>query len=169
MTPEPFRMSPREFAASELFARTFEEGMDLVEETAAYLEGPGRRAAKDLSRLGALAYAGESMRLTTQLMQVASWLLVHRAVRDGEMSDTEAFEERFRITRRPRPGRLVEGTEELPERLLSLVEEADRVFLRIARLDARIFGEPSDDDGPAANPVADHMALLNKAFGEDER
>jgi len=32
-----------DFAASELFDRTFMEGMELVEETAAYLDGAGRQ------------------------------------------------------------------------------------------------------------------------------
>ena len=74
-----------DFARSELFDRTFQEGMDLVEETAGYLDGSGRQESKALSRNAALAYAGESMRLTTRLMQVASWLLVQRAVREGDM------------------------------------------------------------------------------------
>ena len=75
----------QDFAASELFDRTFQEGMELVEETAAYLDGAGRQESKLLSRAAALAYAAESMRLTTRLMQVASWLLVQRAVREGDM------------------------------------------------------------------------------------
>ena len=33
----------RDFAASELFNRTFMEGMELVEEVAAYLDGLGRQ------------------------------------------------------------------------------------------------------------------------------
>jgi len=70
-----------DFARSELFDRTFQEGMALVEETASYLDGPGRQESKSLERRLALGYAGESMRLTTRLMQVASWLLVQRAVR----------------------------------------------------------------------------------------
>lgn len=72
-----------DFARSELFDRTFQEGMELVEETAAYLDGDGRRESKLLSRSTALLYAGESMKLTTRLMQIASWLLVQRAVREG--------------------------------------------------------------------------------------
>lgn len=68
----------RDFARSELFDRTFREGMELVEETAAYLDGEGRRDSKMLSRAAALAYAAESMKLTTRLMQIASWLLVQR-------------------------------------------------------------------------------------------
>ena len=78
-----------DFARSELFDRTFREGMELVEETAAYLDGDGRRESKLLSRAAALAYAGESMKLTTRLMQIASWLLVQRAVQIGRASCRE--------------------------------------------------------------------------------
>jgi len=39
-----------EFTRSELFAKTFREGMDMVEETAAYLDGPGRQDSKKLKR-----------------------------------------------------------------------------------------------------------------------
>jgi regulator of CtrA degradation len=87
----------RDFASSEMFERTFAEGMQLVEETAAYLDGVGRKESKLLSRNAALVYAGESMRLTTRLMQIASWLLVQRAVREGDMAATEASQERYRI------------------------------------------------------------------------
>src|SRR6201996_2811252 len=87
----------QDFASSELFDRTFQEGMELVEETAAYLDGAGRQDSKLLSRTAALAYAGESMRLTTRLMQVASWLLVQRAVREGDMPPAEACQDRYRL------------------------------------------------------------------------
>ena len=87
----------QDFARSELFERTFQEGMELVEETAAYLDGGGRQESKLLSRNAALAYAAESMRLTTRLMQVASWLLVQRAVREGNMVPAAACEDRYRL------------------------------------------------------------------------
>ena len=87
----------QDFAASELFDRTFQEGMDLVEETAAYLDGAGRHDSKRLPRKAALAYASESMRLTTRLMQLASWLLVQRAVREGQMPASEACQDRYRV------------------------------------------------------------------------
>ncbi|MFL6813090.1 MAG: DUF1465 family protein, partial [Bradyrhizobium sp.] len=60
---------------SAAFSALFREGMDLVEETAAYLDGAGRTEAKALDRSVGLTYATESMRLTTRLMQLASWLL----------------------------------------------------------------------------------------------
>ena len=74
--PVPFA---RSFVASEAFRTLFREGMTMVETTAAYLDGPGREASRALGRDIALAYASESMRLTTRLMQIASWLLLQRA------------------------------------------------------------------------------------------
>src|SRR6266511_1948972 len=84
-------------ASSQAFASLFRDGMSLVEETAAYLDGPGRKESKILERAAALAYATESMRLTTRLMQLASWLLLHRAVNEGEMSLDQASRERTKV------------------------------------------------------------------------
>ena len=84
-------------AGSQAFADLFRDGMALVEETAAYLDGPGRQESKKLERSGALAYATESMRLTTRLMQLASWLLLHRAVKEGEMSLAQANKEKAKV------------------------------------------------------------------------
>jgi regulator of CtrA degradation len=168
MVSEPVSITPRDFAASDLFARTFTEGMGLVEETAAYLEGPGRAASRDLAREAALEYASESMRLTTKLMQVASWLLVHRAVREGEMTDDEAREERYRL-------RDVESAAttplavrgQLPAALKDLRDRADRLFDRVRRLDARLHG----DGAPAsqANPVGSQLKALERAFNTNRR
>src|ERR1700746_3485201 len=96
--PLPWRADViQDFARSELFERTFQEGMDVVEETAAYRDGGGRQESKMLSRNAALAYASESMRLTTRLMQVASWLLVQRAVREGDMKAEAALDASYRL------------------------------------------------------------------------
>ena len=66
-------------AFSRSFQPLFNEGMALVDETAVYLDGAGRVEAKAMSKAAATLYAAESMRLTTRLMQVASWLLLQRA------------------------------------------------------------------------------------------
>src|SRR3974390_1691174 len=84
-------------AASQSFSALFRDGMKLVEETASYLDGPGRQQSKKLDRAGALAYATESMRLTTRLMQLPSWLLLHRAVNEGEMSLDQANKEKTKV------------------------------------------------------------------------
>src|SRR5271169_2679348 len=84
-------------AASQSFSGLFRDGMKLVEETASYLDGPGRKESKRLDRSAALCYATESMRLTTRLMQLASWLLLHRAVNEGEMSLAQANKEKTKV------------------------------------------------------------------------
>ncbi len=84
-------------AGSPRFKALFRDGMDLVEEVAAYLDGPGREEAKNLPRPVAIAYAAESMRLTTRLMQVASWLLVQRAVNEGDMDPAQAEAEKHKV------------------------------------------------------------------------
>ena len=83
--------------SSSAFKALFREGMALVEETASYLDGPGRKESKKLERIAALTYATESMRLTTRLMQLASWLLLHRAVKEGEMSLAQASKEKSKV------------------------------------------------------------------------
>src|ERR1700733_3210058 len=87
----------QKFTASALFERTFDEGMSLVEETAKYLDGRGRQESRDLPRKAALLYTGESMRVTTRLMQAASWLLVQRAVHEGDMAPEDARDDRYRL------------------------------------------------------------------------
>lgn len=150
-----------DFARSEVFDRTFKEGMALVEETAAYLDGPGRAAAKRLSRAAALAYAGESMRLTTRLMQVASWLLVQRAVRDNEIPMIEAGSTKYRLVSRQEsdPGMLA-GAEELPEALKTLIGKGAAIYERVRRLDENMYG--GGEAAPNAVNVA--QARLAAAF-----
>lgn len=153
-----------EFARSEVFDRTFKEGMAMVEETAAYLDGPGRAASKRLSRSAALAYAGESMRLTTRLMQVASWLLVQRAVRDGEIQLSEAASEKYRlISREAQPATNFAGADELPQALKALIIKGGAIYERVRRIDETMY-EGGEAEG-AANAVSGQLAMLQQAFG----
>ncbi len=56
------------FAASDQFDAIFKEGMALVERTATYLDGAGRKESRALRGPVAVLYATESMRLTTRLL-----------------------------------------------------------------------------------------------------
>jgi regulator of CtrA degradation len=151
----------QDFARSELFDRTFEEGMTLVEETAAYLDGAGRHDSKILSRNAALAYAGESMRLTTRLMQVASWLLVQRAVREGEMEAHAACADNYRLGLESGEPAAVE---DLPFGLVNLLQRSERLYERVRHLDKRMYVEAAAAE-EAPRPVQAHFDRLNAAFG----
>src|SRR3984885_6555255 len=121
---------------SMLFDRTLDEGMSLVEETARYLDGRGREESRVLPRKAALLYAGESMRVTTRLMQAASWLLIQRSVHDGEMRIEDAAGDRYRLGSKEIcfGGRRERG-DALPGALQDLLSRSDNLYRRIARLD----------------------------------
>jgi len=154
----------RDFASSDLFDRTFKEGMALVEETAAYLDGDGRRDSRLLSREDALAYAGESMRLTTRLMQIASWLLVQRAVREGDMDASDACDDKYRVS--PLNVDAEVTAKMLPGGLLNLLDRSNRLYDRISHMDKRMFIDAESDEDKV-NPVMNQMQMLQNAFGAE--
>ncbi len=154
----------RHFAHSDTFKTLFREGMALVEETAAYLDGDGRTESRVLSRGASLGYATESMRLTTRLMQIASWLLLQRAVNEGEMSAEQAGQEQAKVRLRGYNSSVTgPAWDELPARLRSLVERSVRLQDRVVRLDDALSGAVSDL--PAENPVGLEIGRLARAFG----
>jgi regulator of CtrA degradation len=152
----------KDFARSELFDRTFQEGMELVEETAGYLDGSGRQESKHLDRNAALGYASESMRLTTRLMQVASWLLVQRAVREGEMEPSLACDARYRLARET-AARADAAAATLPVGLLDLLDRSERLYDRVMHLDRRMYVDADEVETP--HPVLSQFEKLQAAFG----
>jgi len=159
LNPDSVREAVNDFTTSEMFQRTFDDGMALVEETAAYLDGEGREQSKSLPRRGALAYAGESMRVTTRLMQVASWLLVQRAVRESEMTPEEASDEKYRLgAQEVCRARALDGIELLPSKLIDLLERSGQLYDRVERLDDQLYraGRPNNT---ACGVQAQHDAL----------
>lgn len=153
-------------AGSEAFKSLFKEGMNLVEEAAAYLDGPGRAEAKALPRMEALAYASESMRLTTRLMQLASWLLLQRAVNEGEMSQTQAASEKHKVKLSNQDmATAPEAFHRLPARLRDLVAHSMRLQARIVHLDQLLYARAEAVLPPvASSPVADQIERLRTAF-----
>jgi regulator of CtrA degradation len=150
------------------FKPLYNEGMGLVEQAAEYLDGQGRVEAKRLSRVAATLYAAESMRLTTRLMQIASWLLLQRAANSGEMTRDQVASEKSKVRLDTASAQeTVPGWGELPDAFLSLVNRSLKLQALIRRMDDEIYGK-----GAAAvpqptrllNPVSDQIMLLNTAF-----
>src|SRR3954469_25885557 len=153
-------------AGSEAFKSLFREGMALVEASAAYLDGPGRIEAKTLPRMDALAYASESMRLTTRLMQLASWLLLQRAVNEGEMTQSQAASEKnkVRLSMQDMASR-PDVFAKLPERLKDLVTQSMRLQARIIHLDQLIYAKMVEPPSEPPRPLAAERERLRAAFG----
>jgi regulator of CtrA degradation len=158
----------RRFAQSAQFDAIFDEGMQLVEQTAGYLDGEGRAQSRKLVGPVATVYSTESMRLTTRLLEVASWLLVQRSYKSGEISLEEAEKRRRRIKLRPsgRPSH-IKYFDELPETLRELIVTSFQITDRLIQID-RAMGT-GVGDGQAMppvtrNPVGAQISTIRSAF-----
>ncbi len=153
------------FTSSDQFDGVFQQGMGLVERTAAYLDGAGRKEAKALKPTTAVTYATESMRLTSRLLDLASWLLIRRSLKEGEICEEEAARKRARLKLRAsgRPSHIANFAD-LPETLRALIEESFALGDRIMRLDMALAPAVADPDVKAVNPVAAQIAELRAAF-----
>ena len=158
----------QKLATSESFKALFKEGMGLVEASAAYLDGPGRAEAKLLPRMEALAYASESMRLTTRLMQLASWLLLQRAVNEGEMTQAQAAAEKHKVklSRQELASDAITFAR-MPSQLQELCRQSLRLQSRIMHLDELLY-KPKEPAAAPAQPAGLHAQLdqLRAAFGQ---
>jgi len=153
----------RGFVKSDAFMQLFREGMGLVEATASYLDGEGRGESAALPREVSLTYATESMRLTTRLMQIASWLLVQRAVAEGEMSAEQARTEHNKVRiAEPMLQPTSAEAERLPQRLRDLIGHSIRLQDRIRSLDEQMSGAVRQ---AAANPVRGQLESLQARLG----
>ena len=153
----------RGFVRSEAFMLLFREGMGLVEHTASYLDGDGRKESAALPRMISLTYATESMRLTTRLMQIASWLLVQRAVAEGELTAEQARAENQKVkVADTAVSSAPEDIAQLPETLRELMSHSLRLQARIRHLEGQMSGERRVE---AANPVQNQLANLQARLG----
>jgi regulator of CtrA degradation len=168
---KPFAISFAEkMVASDGFKALFAEGMSLVEATATYLDGDGRQDSRALQRGAALAYASESMRLTTRLMQITSWLLLQRAVNEGELSRSEAEAEHRKVKLQPsETASAPDMLELLPMPLQDLIQQSFRLQARILKLDELLRAEDRPAEPPEENPVAQQVSLLQAALAKGLR
>ena len=120
--------------------------------------------AKALERSVSLAYATESMRLTTRLMQLASWLLLHRAVKEGEMSLSQANREKTKVKLSAAdPGPEGMPIAKLPQQLQDLISRSMNLQSRVRRLDTSIHA-PAAERAPIGNPLVPQLNRLKAAF-----
>jgi regulator of CtrA degradation len=161
----PVSFSER-LASSQIFATLFRDGMALVEETASYLDGAGRLDSKKLERGAALVYATESMRLTTRLMQLASWLLLHRAVKEGEMTLAQASKEKTKVRLAACEPGDAKSIAMLPAKLQELIGRSTKLQADVRRLDTTMHATPAVRI-VGGNPVERQWGLLKAAFESD--
>jgi len=121
------------------FDKTFEEAFALLVEARNYL---AEREQTDAGKLGPglqLAASCECMRLTARLTQMMAWLLVQKAVHDGEIGEAEAARTEHRLGGHAICAtRGAWGQPQLPPRLQRLLDRSHSLYTRVARLDEMV-------------------------------
>jgi regulator of CtrA degradation len=122
-----------------LFTRTYDETLDLIVEARNYMVH-NRPSARRPRRSGDnLRFSCEALRVTSRLTQVMAWLMLQRAVQDGEISAREACDEKHRLS-----GQSVcldesgEEDNEIPAGLRSLLTRSLSLYKRISRLEEMV-------------------------------
>ena len=123
------------------FTRTYDETLDLIVEARNYMvhNRPAGRRARIPASGENLRFSCEALRVTSRLTQVMAWLMLQRAVQDGEISAREACDEKNRLS-----GQSVcldeSGLEdgEIPAGLQSLLNRSLSLYKRISRLEEMV-------------------------------
>jgi regulator of CtrA degradation len=100
-------------------------------------------------------------------MQLASWLLLHRAVKEGEMSLAQANKEKAKVKLSATDRHDPNNIELLPETLRELITRSQALQSKVRRLDATIHNPVPADRVIAFNPVERQLGLLKAAFGAE--
>jgi regulator of CtrA degradation len=139
----------------------YHEAMVLAEEARDYFDKAGQWERQQLSPMDRVLFSCESLKVTTRLMHVISWLLVRKAVMAGEMGEHEAQAPDRRLGRATRTdlndALRMRG---LPEQAVVLVQRSQDLYERLARLE----GTLAADLGPETGGARALFAQLNASF-----
>ncbi|MFN4088219.1 MAG: DUF1465 family protein [Alphaproteobacteria bacterium] len=122
--------------------RTYDEAIGLLVEARDWLirSEPGERDR--LASADRLTMTLEATRMTTQITQVIAWLMVQKAIAEGELAWSEATRPEHRLG-----GRSVcldatgAANERLPESLRDLLDRSRRLYVRVSRLDELVAAQ----------------------------
>ena len=124
-----------------VFRRTYDETVDLMVEAKAYMSRVDVIERERVDVVSGLRMSCEAMRVTSRLTQVMAWLLMQRAVQEGEVTAQEAVAERNRLS-----GADVCLDDSfaqdavLPRGLRSLLDRSFKLYVRISRIEEQILG-----------------------------
>jgi regulator of CtrA degradation len=96
-------------------------------------------------------------------MQLASWLLLHRAVKEGEMTLSQANREKTKVKLSAADPGPDEMLEKLPEQLQVLIARSMILQTKVRRLDTTIHA-PVSERAAIGNPLVPQLNRLKAAF-----
>lgn len=139
------------------------EAIAMADEARTYFSTAGLEDRQTLDPMERVLFSCESLKVTTRLMHVISWLMVGKAVAAGEMTPEEAAAPDRRLGN-------AEGSDEmqeprlalLPPPALSLVRRSQALYDRVRHMEASLFR--NDGGSPAGSGARGLQNRLGEAF-----
>lgn len=135
------------------------EAMVMADEARAYFDMRGGGDPEMDDPLRRVAFACESLKVTTRLMHIIAWLLSQRAWQRGELGDAEMLDEKYRLGHAASTDPALAAT--FPFAARALIEASQDLYERVARLQDRM-ARPRAQIEPS--PARALMERLNTAF-----
>jgi len=124
-----------------VFRKTYDETMDLMVEAKNYLSYVDGKERGRVDAISGLRMSCEAMRVTSRLTQVMAWLMMQRAVQEGEITVVEALSDDNRLSGGDVCLDITFGDDAaLPKGLRSLLDRSFRLYVRISRIEEQILG-----------------------------
>lgn len=119
--------------------RTYQDAMALAERASSYFAYVSDKERGAMSVGAKAALAAESLRISSRIMHAIAWLLTRKAVNAGEIDEAEALKAEHRLG-----GRSICLADpkcdlgQLPQPVVGLLEESERLYRRIDRLETQL-------------------------------
>jgi regulator of CtrA degradation len=137
------------------------EAMVMADEARTYFDSSAA-AEEGGDPLRRVAFACESLKVTTRLMHVIAWLLSQRAWQRGEIGDADLADEKYRL------GRAAQSDPDLAASFAfaarALIEGSQELYERVARLQERMDVMLGETPAPDVSPARALLDRLNRAF-----
>ncbi|MGB7404558.1 MAG: DUF1465 family protein [Pacificimonas sp.] len=119
----------------------YTEAMILADEARSYFDEEGKAERENLAAVERVHYSCESLRVTTRLMHVVSWLMTRKAVTAGELTAEEGTHPDRRLGVAGEAGIDADSFAALPPRARNIVERSRDLYDRVRRLDEQLVIE----------------------------
>lgn len=143
--------------AARLIDGLYVEAMVLADEARSYFDRGGLEDRDAMSPADRVAFSCESLKVTTRLMHVVSWLLLRRAAEAGELRPAELQQSNRRLG--DASATAPEMLDVMPERARLIVEASCDLYQRIKRLDDELVR-----NAPATSPARSLLDRLERSL-----
>lgn len=128
----------------------YTEAMVLADEARSYFDQAGRDDRDRLTPLLRVTLSCESLKITTRLMNMLSWLLTQRAVELGQVEPGSV-----RMPGDREDDDAISSLAGLPEAAIALIESSRELQARVRRIDSDLLLDMAQPQSPA-------LGLLNR-------